>query len=718
MGLFDRRRRTPTILQMEAAECGAASLGIVLAYFGRWKTLEELRFSCNVSRDGSSAKSIVRAARAEGMAVQALKMEPSHLRKARLPAIVHWGMNHFLVVEGFGGGKVFLNDPAVGPRQVSTEEFDANFTGIVLTMQPGEGFERHGNPPSLREALLSRLEGSGDAFAFTVLISLLLVVPGLLVPVFSQIFIDQILINRFDGWLWPLLGGMAVCAVLMALLTLLQRETLLRLETRLALAGALKFVEHVVRLPVGYFSQRHPAEVASRVMLNDRVAQLMASEVGLVVFNLLSALIYLVAMTLYAPLLAAIVALFGVANFVLLAISARALADQNRRLLTATNMQTSFAKQGMQMIESYKANGTEHLLRERLSAMQARVLNLRQAIAGAQMRLNGVPGLTTIVLGGVVLIVGGHMVISGEMTLGMLVAFQALMAGFLAPMTQLVQLGGRIQDGQAYLRVLDDTLKHPPAPEFTAANDDGTAAARLRGAIRLDNVSFAYGPGAPALLSNISFELMAGERLGIVGASGSGKSTLGALIAGLYQPSEGTISIDGVDIAALSRQRLRQSLAFVDQRAAIFEGSVRDNISLFDHSLPDDRIVAAARLALVHQAILARSGGYGANLSEGGSDLAGGQRARIELARALVRDPRILIMDEATAALDNETEAQLFANLRSLGATQVVIAHRYSAIRECDRVVVLERGRIVQMGTPAELFVAPGPFHDLMAEAA
>ncbi|WP_428425232.1 cysteine peptidase family C39 domain-containing protein [Pararhizobium sp.] len=712
------RRRTPTLLQVEAAECGAVALGIMLAFYGRWLTIEELRTACNVSRDGSSAKTILRAAQHQGLDVQAMKMEPAHLRKAALPAIIHWGMNHFLVVEGFSRGKVHLNDPALGPRTVSDEEFDRNFTGIVLTMKPGGSFVRAGSKPSLARALTERLKGSGDAFSFIVIISLILVVPGLLVPVFSQVFIDQILVNRFDNWMVPLLAGMVACAVLMGVLTWLQRETLLRLETRLALAGALQFAGHVVRLPIGYFAQRHPGEVAGRVMLNDRVAQLMASEVGFVAFNLLTALAYLAAMLLYAPVLAIIVAAFAAANFLLLLTVSRSLEDENRRLLMATNMQAGFAKQGLQMVESYKAGGTEDLFRQRLSAMNIRMLNLRQTVARVQMRLNAMPGLSSIVLGGVVLVIGGNMVIEGKMTLGMLVAFQALMAGFLAPMSQLIQLGGRIQDGQAYLRVLDDTLQHPLAAEFLPGNGAAPASARLNGAIELDAVSFAFSAGAAPLLKGISLRIEPGERLGIVGASGSGKSTLGALIAGLFEPTGGNVLIDGISLHNVGRERLRQSMAFVDQRSAIFEATMRENISLFDHSLPDERIVAATRMALIHDVILRRPSGYGAMLREGGTDLAGGQRSRIEIARALVREPRILIMDEATAALDNQTEAALFANLRRLGATQIVIAHRYSAIRECDRVIVLEKGEIVQSGAPAVLYEQPGPFRTLMREEA
>ena len=712
------RRRTPTILQVEAAECGAVVLGIMLAHYGRWLTVEELRVACNVSRDGSSARSIVRAARASGMDVQAMKMEPAQLREVELPAVIHWGMNHFVVVEGFSRGKVHLNDPAVGPRSVSDAEFDRNFTGIVLSMRPGDGFLRAGEKPSLRHALVERLKGSEDAFLFVVLVSLVLVVPGLLVPVFSQVFIDQILVNRHDSWLKPLLQGMIICAVLIGVLTWLQRETLLRLETRLAVAGALRFANHVVRLPIAYFAQRQPGEVASRVMLNDRVAQLMTSEVGFIAFNLLTASAYLALMMFYAPILALIVAAAAILNFLLLLLVTRNLEDENRRLLAAMNMQAGLEKQGLQMIESYKSSGSESLFRQQLSAIQARTLNLRQAISRIQMRLNSLPGLSSIVLGGTVLIVGGNMVIQGQMTLGMLIAFQILMASFLAPVTQLVQFGARIQDGQAYLRLLDDTLKHPLCEEFQPPRKEAQAAGRLTGRIELDEVHFSFSPAGHPLLSGISLQLDPGERLGIVGATGSGKSTLGALIAGLYPPTGGRILLDGWELCEIDREQLRQSLAYIDQRSAIFEASLRDNISLFDHSLPEERVVDAARMSLIHDSILKRPGGYGALVREGGTDLAGGQRARIEIARAVVRDPRILIMDEATAALDYQTEARLFANLRRLGATQIVMAHRYSAIRECDRVVVLDGGRVVQEGVPRDLYQQPGPFRDLMREEA
>ncbi|MBS7541632.1 ATP-binding cassette domain-containing protein [Ancylobacter oerskovii] len=708
------RRRTPTLLQMEATECGAAALGIVLAYYGRWVTLEELRVACNVTRDGSSARSIVRAARGEGLEVDAARMEPADLRNMAMPVIIHWGMDHFLVVEGFGRGTVYLNDPAQGPRRVSDEEFDRGFTGIVLSLRPGPGFQRTERPPSLARSLARRLEGSRSALAFVVMISLAMVVPGLLVPAFAQFFIDQILINSFDDWLGYLLLGMVGCAAAMGLLTWLQREVLLRLETRLAIAGGLDFATHILRLPISYFAQRQPAQVAGRTALNNRLAQLLAVEVGAALSSLLTALAYLAAMLFYAPDLGLIVLLLGLGNLGLLAWSSRALDDDNRRLLAATTGHAGFVRQGLRMIDTYKASGTEHRLRERLTAMNARALNLRQSIGVAQMRLGALPGLTAAIAGALVLMLGGIKVIAGEMSLGMLVAFQALMMGFLGPVATLVQLGARIQDGHANLRLLDDTLDHPVAPEFIG--DDAAAGGhggRLLGAVAAKEVGFRHGAGSPLILDGVSFALEPGERLGITGASGSGKSTLASLIAGLHQTSAGTILLDGVPLPDVPRSRLRQSLAYVDQRAAIFEGTVRDNIGLWDHSLPDERIVAAARLALLHETVM-RRGGYGSRLREGGTDLSGGQRARLEIARALVRDPRVLILDEATAALDSETERQLFANLRRNGATMIVIAHRYTALRECERILVLDAGRIIQHGPPGQLLAEPGHFHDLM----
>lgn len=710
------RVRTPTVLQMEAAECGAAALAIILAHFGRWTTLEELRVACNVTRDGSSARSIVQAARAEGLDVNAARMEPEHLHRMPMPVIVHWEMDHFLVVEGFGRGVVHLNDPARGPRRVSDADFDRGFTGVVLSLRPGPMFKPCGRPPSLWRGLADRLRGNGGAVAFSVMIALALVAPGLLVPAFARIFIDRILIDRFDHWLGPLLLGMAGCATVTGLLVWLQREVLLRLETRLAVVGALTFVNHVLRLPIHYFAQRQSTQVAGRAMLNDRVAQVAAGEVGVALSNLLTASAFLAAMLVTVPTLSGIVLLLALGNLAVLLRSTRALDDDNRHLLAAATDHAGFARQGLRMIEEYKAAGAADRLRARLAAMNARVINLRQAVGAAQARLVALPGLTTVASGALVMTVGGNMVIAGDLSLGMLVAFQALTAGFLAPVAALVQLGARIQDGQACLRLLDDTLRHPPAAEFSRADvrlEEGHNAARLAGAVSVCGVGFRCGVGSPWLLDGVSFDLAPGERLGIAGASGSGKSTLAALIAGIVEPSVGTILFDGVPLAAVPRLQLRRSLAMVEQHGAIFEGSVRDNITLWDHSLPEERVVAAARCALLHDTVL-RRGGYGARVREGGRDLSGGQRARLEIARALVRDPRILILDEATAALDAETEAQLLANLRLCGATTIIIAHRHSALRDCDRVLVLDGGRVVQCDAPDRLLAGPGPFRRLM----
>ena len=577
-------RRTPTVMQMEATECGAASLTIILHHFGRWLTLEDVRAQCAVSRDGSSALNIVKAARDNGLEVRAQRLEPHHLAQAQLPGIAHWGMNHFVVVEGVAPDGILINDPAEGPRKVSAEDFDQSFSGVFLSMQPGEAFERTGRRWSVVQALRRRLAGVEDGVGYTLLVSLALVFPGLLVPVFSQIFVDQILINRYGGWLGPLLWGMLGVALLTGVLTWLQREALLRLETRLASEGSVRFVNHLLRLPIAFFGQRHAGQLSARVGLNDRVAQLGAGDLGQILLNMVTASIYLLGMAFYAGWLTLVVVVMASLNGFVMQAQARAMADDNRRLLVATSVEGGLARQGLKMIESYKAMGQEDLLRRRLVALNMRVLNLRQQLGVAQAKLQAFAPFISLTCAAIVLAIGAIMVIDGRMSLGMLVAFQALMAGFFAPVTRLVQLGGRIRDGEAYLRAIDDSLDHPVDPEF--AGTETSPMRRIAGAVAVKELSFRYGPAAPSLLKDISFSLQPGERLALVGASGSGKSTLGRLIAGLLEPSEGAVEIDGVALRAVPRTLLRRSIAVVEQQAMLFGGSVRDNITLWDDSMP------------------------------------------------------------------------------------------------------------------------------------
>ncbi|MBO1073304.1 NHLP family bacteriocin export ABC transporter peptidase/permease/ATPase subunit [Roseomonas marmotae] len=711
-----RRLRTPTILQMEATECGAAALGIVLAHHGLWLPLEDLRIRCGVSRDGSRASHITRAARQLGMEVQAFRAEPEALGGMALPAILHWGMDHFVVLEGGGGDQWFINDPARGPRRVDGAEFARQFTGIVLSLKPGPDFRPAGSAPSLRRALAARLDGAWPGFWFLLGVSLLLLVPGLLLPAASQVFIDQVLVAQLQSWLPGLLMAMAGLAALMAGLTWLQLRVLLRLETYLAVGGANRFLRHVLRLPVTFFAQRHSGDIASRVLLNDRLAALLAGDIGRVLLAMIGAAVYLAAMAAYDGLLALVVLGLSAINLLALRVLSRRLADDNHRLLVETGLSNGEARQGLQMLDAYKASGSEVLLLRRMMGRQARILNLRQGLAMRRALTDSLPAAIGVLSAAAVLVLGGLRVTAGEMTVGALVAFQGLMLGFAVPVQQLTALGAQIQDARAYLGLLDDTLRHPQAPEFAAAGGSGPIR-RLEGRIGLEDIRFGHSPLAPPLLDGISLTVPVGGRLGIVGASGCGKSTLAGLIAGLHRPWSGTVRIDGRPLDEIPRAALRGSVAVVDQNLVLFDGTMRDNLGLWDATLPDERLQAAARDAAIHSDIMAR-GGYGARVAEEGRNLSGGQRARLEMARALAQDPRILLLDEATAALDPVTEAEVLANLRRRGCTMVVVAHRPSAVRDCDEIIVLEGGRIVQQGAPAALAAQPGPYRRLLQAAA
>ncbi len=712
------RMRTPTILQVEAAECGAAALGIVAAHHGLWLTLEDLRARCGVSRDGSKAQHVVAAARELGFEVRAVRCEPEALRDVPVPAILHWGMDHFLVLEGRSGGQWLLNDPARGRRRVDDRELRRQFSGVLLMMSPGAAFKRGGSPPSALRGLAERLRGGRTAVLVAIGISLMLALPGVLQPSFRQVFLDRIMSAGVTAWLWPIVLAVLAAGAFAGLLTFLQKTVQHNLETRVAARGGIEFMDRVLRLPLAFYGQRGAASVADRVMLNDRVAGTVAREIGGTMLALIMAAIYLAVLVLFDLRLglvsAAAAALLALALWLL---SARLQEDQ-QRLINEQALEDAEAKQGLRMIDTYRAAGTEALLFDRLAARHARALNLRQSLMLGRAALKHLPGLAVAIAAAASLGIGGQLVIDGQMSIGALVAFLFLQAAFLAPVGRLVQLGPRLQEAGANLRLLDDTLRHPLSEEFTKPPPAPRLIRRLQGRVELRDVTFGHSRRAAPLITGVSLSLEAGERVGIVGASGSGKSTLALLAAGLHEPWSGEVLLDGQPLRDIPRAVLRQSVQVVDQHGALFSGTIRDNIAMWDPTVSEERLHAAARDAVIHDFILDRREGYAFQVAGGGSNLSGGQRARIEMARALVQDPRILVLDEATAALDDATEAELLSNIRRRGATMLVIAHRMAPLRDCDRVVVMERGRIVEMGPPAELAARRGAFARLMlAEA-
>ncbi len=698
-----RRVRSPTILQLEATECGSASLAMVLAFHGRRATLEELRLACGVSRDGSKASSILKAARAYGLMAKGLKAEPEHLENLVLPVIVFVNFCHFLVVEAINGRRVHLNDPANGRYSVTRAEFDEMFTGVVLVFEPGSEFEKVDTRPSVAASLLRRTKGFRLAVSYVVLVSLLLVLPGIAVPAFSRAFIDYVVIRDLDDWLAPLIAGMALTAIARFLLNELRNWHLARAETRLAIHGAQELFGHILRLPIQFFGTRYAGEIASRLQLSDGLAHLLTGQLALAMLSLLTAGFFFAIMLLYSVPLSLIVLFLSLANVIVLLAISRQAASGYRKLSIQKGKLSGVGLSGIQDIESYKASGSEDLFFSRWTGLHAGIVQTNQAMSGKLALLGIAPPLITSITTAAILVLGGRAIMQGSMGIGSLVAFQTLAVSFTGPFIALIGLAASLQEVRSFTERIDDVLLQTPDRHFDKTASIKTNDRLPVGHVTLDAVSFGYLPLEPPLISKLDLDVKAGGSVALVGASGSGKSTVGRILAGLFSPSEGQLLLDGAPLASWPRSVLSSSLAYVDQSIVLFEGTVRENLTLWDRMVPDHEIIAAAHDALIHDVISERPGGYNAIIEEDGRNLSGGQRQRMEIARALVSNPRVLVLDEATSALDTLTEATIMENIKRRGCTLIIIAHRLSTIRECDEIVALDRGRVVERGTHMEL---------------
>ena len=717
----DRRRRrvrVPTVLQMEAVECGAAALAMVLARFGRFVPLEELRVACGVSRDGSKASNLLKGARAYGLVGRGFRREPSELADLPLPMVIHWNFNHFVVLEGFRRGRVHLNDPAAGPRVVSEREFDEAFTGVALTFEPGSGFEPGGVRRRLTAALGPRLAGSYRALTYVVGAGLLLVVPGLVIPTFSRLFVDDVLVRQAQDLAKPLFLAMAAAITVTGALTALQLRYLLRLETRFAVTTSSRFLWHVLHLPMRFFTQRFAGDVGSRVAINDRIAHLLSGELAASAISMCMAVFYAAFMWRYDPVLCAVATATAALNVAALEYFSLRREHLNRQLLHDQGRLLGTAMAGLQSMETLKAMGAEADFFARWSGYQAKAVGTEQRLKVETEMLAAVPRLLMPVSTALILGLGGLRVMDGAVSMGMLVAFQALMLGFITPVNKMVDLGGTLQEASGDLARLDDVLSAPAdlPPARGGEEDDPLAAApKLSGRLELRNVTFGYSPLDPPLIDGFSLTLRPGSRVALVGGSGCGKSTIARLVCGLYAPWSGEVLFDGRPRPEVPRRLMTTSFSVVDQDVFLFEGSVRDNLTLWDATVAEADVVRAAADACVHDEISVRPGQYHGRVEEGGRNFSGGQRQRLEIARALVTNPAVLVLDEATSALDPTTEASIDDNLRRRGCTCLIVAHRLSTIRDCDEIVVLDRGRVVQRGTHDEMKAVPGPYRQLVA---
>ncbi|MBX3233185.1 MAG: NHLP family bacteriocin export ABC transporter peptidase/permease/ATPase subunit [Labilithrix sp.] len=708
-----KRIRTPTRLQMEATECGAASLAIVLEHYGTFVPLSKLREECGVSRDGSKASNVIKAARKYDLEAKGYRKEPHQVTDLTLPVIVHWNFNHFLVVEGFDDRRAYLNDPAAGPTSVPLEEFNQAFTGVVLSFKPTEAYRPKGRRPSMFAMLARRLAGSREAIAFIALAGLCLLVPGLVVPVFGMVFVDEVLVGGQVDLLSSILLAMSAAALLRLVLTYLQRTALIKLVARLGVKMATGFLWHALRLPIDFYLARSAGDLADRVRANDAVAHTLSGRVSGIALDLVLVAFYALFMLYIDPWLTLIGFATAAAYILLLRGAERARTDLSRQVVQHHGKLHGVASGGLQMIETIKGTGSETEFFGQWAGYHAKLLASQQALARRDQLLLTTTGLVGQASTLLVLSIGALRVMDGHMSLGMLVAFQTLMAGFLGPIESLSHVGASLQQLRGDLERLDDVLEHEEDTTFAAAATEADTR-RLTGELDLKDVTFGYLPLSPPLVSELTLHLSPGQRVALVGGSGSGKSTVARLVCGLYRPWSGEIVFDGTPREALPRSALTTSVAIVDQEVTLFEGTVRENLTLWDDTIPEADVVQAAKDACIHDVIAKLPGGYDGKILEGGVNFSGGQRQRLEIARALVRQPAIVVLDEATSALDPETEQRVDANLRRRGCSCLIIAHRLSTIRDADEIIVLDRGVAVQRGSHEALMAEGGLYHELI----
>lgn len=731
MSLFPQfktsRVRTPTLLQMEAVECGAAALGIILGYYGRIVPLPKLREECGVSRDGSKAFNILKAAKNYGLDAKGFKLPLEQIKTFSPPYIVFWNFNHFLVVEGFSQKRIYLNDPATGRRSVSLEEFDHAYTGVALVMEPGQDFIQGGKKINIVSALGDRLKNSRGTILFCLLAGLILTIPRLAVPAFTQVFVDEILVQDRQSWLRPLLLGMLLTVVFRILLAKLRLTYLRRLMVKLSVSMSGQFLWHILRLPVGFYAQRYAGEISSRVQLNDKVAEVLSGRLATTVIDAVMMFFYFLIMMQYDRSLSAIALGFAAINLLALQFLSRTRVDANLRLAQEYGKVSGVTIGGLQTIETIKASGLESDLFSRFAGYYAEALNTQQELGFQTQILTALPTILTALTTASILVVGGFEVMNGKLSIGMLVAYQSLTQSFLEPVNSLVNFGSTLQDLEADLNRLDDVLQNPvdPMTEETGGQEGQGRISplpispsphlfQLQGYVELRNVTFGYSRVESPLIENLNLTLKPGQRIALVGGSGSGKSTIAKLICGLYQPWDGKIYFDGVERSQINRFVLANSLAMVEQDIFLFAGTVRENITFWDSTVPEIDLVRACQDAAIHDLIVSMPGKYDAELIEGGMNISGGQRQRLEIARALVRNPAVLVLDEATSALDAETELIIDQNLRQRGCSCIVVAHRLSTIRDCHEIIVLEQGKIVQRGTHEQLWQQGGTYARLL----
>lgn len=707
------RVKTPTIYQMEATECGAASLTMVFGYYGKFLPLEQMRIETGVSRDGCNAKNILRAARKFGMEAKGYKKSLEGLLEMEAPCIIHWNFNHFVVWEGVQGKYAYINDPAMGRRKLTMEELDDCYTGVVLAFQPTESFEKSKKKKTLMSFIKKRLKGQTGTITALFTIGLLMVFPGMVIPVFSQFFIDEIISAGHDDWMSVFLAVMAFTVLFKQGLTYYRGMLLQRFQNKMALTSAHEFLSHMFRLPMSFFDQRYSGDLAQRVDNNNNVSTFLAGELAETVLNIFVAAFYLILLLVYSPLLTLIGIFNVVFNLVVVKLSSNSISSMTMKFQQDQGKLVGSLFAGLNITATLKASGAESGYVSRIQGNYAKTTLLEQKIGKRQEILNAIPTAANEITSVLVLMLGGLLVIKGNLTAGMLVAYTSLLDSFTDPVNKLVQFVQKIQTLKADMSRVEDIMKYEEDGKFKETKKVPMTM-KLEGVVDLEDISFGYSILEKPLVEGFNFHLNSGSSIAFVGASGCGKSTVSKIVSGLYLPWGGEVRMDGVPVANIPKEILSSSISTVSQEITLFSGTIKDNLTMWNKSVMDVDIVKAAKDACIHDVITSKPGAYDFKLAEGGSNLSGGQRQRLEIARALVTNPSILIMDEATSALDPVVEKEIIDNIKRRGCTCVIVAHRLSAIRDCDEIIVMDRGKIVQRGNHEELAKVDGHYQRLI----
>ena len=706
--------KTPTVFQMEATECGAASLAMVFAYFGKHIPLEKMRIETGVSRDGCNAGNIMRCAKKFGFDCHGYRKEPDELKELKPPCIIHWNFNHFVVLEGFKGKSVYINDPAMGRRKISTEEFDEAFTGIVLTFEPTHSFTKEKKKSTFFSFVKKRINGQVSTLIKLIFIGFLLVFPGLIIPITSQVFIDDVLVGGnkdiFLGVILFLIGSVLIQGTLAFYRSLI----LAKLQKKMVLLSARDFLNHMFRLPISFFDQRYMGDLSSRVSNNANVSVFLSGSLAETTLNILVVAFYLVLLFLYSPILTGVALISVAVNVVVVKLTSNMITNASTKFQQDAGKLSGAVCAGLSITSTLKASGAENEYISRILGYNAKTISTEQKISRSQHIINAIPHAVKMLADVIILLLGGTLVINGKMTAGMLIAFTALFGSFSEPIDKLVGFVKSIQTTKADVNRVEDIMNYPLDSKFQENLEKQNMNNKLEGSVELSDVSFGYSRLKPPIVSDFSFKISCGQSIAFVGSSGCGKSTISKVISGLYSPWGGKIYFDGIEAEKIPNEIINASISTVSQNITLFSGSIRDNLTMWNDSVSESDMIAAAKDACIHDIISQKTGAYEYRLSEGGSNLSGGQRQRLEIARALVTNPTVLIMDEATSALDPIVEKQIIDNIKRRGCTCIIVAHRLSAIRDCDQIIVMSGGKIIQRGTHDELSKVDGHYKNFV----